>query len=228
MTYPTRNTGADLIPFAPQPSYPGPRRQAIKAMRNAQARREREDAQRPYDADRLARNLAERPPDVRVNDGDGDEATREYLRRMGWTDERLAAAQESLRDDLQGRVHPITGLRPSLTAGGGQDRGPGPSQPRPPSAVAPGRTTRDLMGMVRNINAARDAGLDPAKLWPGQAGLPGRPSTRGLLASAGPDRPIPALVPPVSASFDLLTDSTTSGPNRRAPGGRAPRRTGGR
>jgi hypothetical protein len=43
-----------------QPSYRGPRKRAIKAMRNAQARREREDAQRPYDADRLARNLAER------------------------------------------------------------------------------------------------------------------------------------------------------------------------
>jgi hypothetical protein len=228
MTYPTRNTGADLLPFAPQPSYPGPRRQAIKAMRNAQARREREDAQRPYDADRLARNLAERPPDVRVNDGDGDEATREYLRRMGWTDERLAAAQEDLRDDLQGRVHPITGLHPSLSAGGGQVQGLGPPQPRPPSAVAPGRTGADLRGMVGNLNAARDAGLDPARLWPGQAGLPGRPSTRRLLASGGWNRPISVAGPPVGASSGLPGWSNTSGANRDAPGGRAPRRTGGR
>jgi hypothetical protein len=103
----TRNTGSDILSLGQAPSYPRPRKQAIKAMRNAQAWREREDAQRPYDADRLARNLADRPPDVRVNDSDDPAApaTREYLRNMGWTDERLAAAQEGLREQLARRVH---------------------------------------------------------------------------------------------------------------------------
>jgi hypothetical protein len=161
----TRNTGADLLSLGQAPSYPGPRKQAIKAMRNAQARREREDAQRPYDADRLARNLADRPPDVHVNDGDDPAApaTREYLRKMGWTDARLDAA----RDELQRHVHP-----PNVTAGAGVSA----TRSRPSSH--PNLERLGTAGL--HIAAARAAGYDPVALWP---------SLRGLLGSAAPDRP---------------------------------------
>jgi hypothetical protein len=204
----TRNTGADLLSLGQVPSYPGPRKQAIKAMRNAQARREREDAQRPYDADRLAQNLADRPPDVRVNDGDGDEATREYLRRMGWTDERLASAQEGLRDDLQRRVHPLT-VRSTVTAGA-----VGLSSGTPAPAVAPRIERASLAGF--HIAAARAAGYDPVRLWP---------SLRGLVASGGPDRPVRPDQAPVEPRTPRLAGSTPQPANRRAPGGRAMRRT---
>ena len=61
----------------------------------------------------------------------------------------------------------------------------------PAPAVASGRqgrTARDLAGMAGNVAAARKAGLDPARLWPGQAGLPGSPSPPRLVAAAGPQR----------------------------------------
>jgi hypothetical protein len=209
-----RNTGTDLLPLhATRPSYPGAR---LRAMRDARARRERENTQQPFDADRLARDLDARPPDVRVNDGDGDEATRAYLQRMGWTNDRLDRATADLRDNLQRRVHPSPTT--NVTAGA-----IGPLSGTPAPAVASGRqgrTARDLAGMAGNIAAARRAGLDPAKLWPGQAGLPGRPSPPRLVAAAGPERTIYGLLPPVGASSSPFPGSTTSGPVRRALGGR--------
>jgi hypothetical protein len=94
---------------------------------------------------------------------------------MGWTNDRLDRATADLRDNLQRRVHPSPTT--NVTAGA-----IGPLSGTPAPAVASGRqgrTARDLAGMAGNIAAARRAGLDPAKLWPGQAGLPGRPSPPG-------------------------------------------------
>jgi hypothetical protein len=168
----TRNTGADFLPFTP--SYP---RARLRAMRDARARRERERPREDYDADRLARDLAGRPPDVRVNDGDGDAATREYLRHMGWTDERLRRAMVALRDDLQGRVH--LPPRPPVTAGGGP--GGGLPQSRPPSPVASRLERLDMV--ARHVAAARAAGLDPVEKWPSLAGL--LASEAGALVAGG-------------------------------------------
>jgi hypothetical protein len=202
-----RNTGADLLPLhSTRPSYPGAR---LRAMRDAQARRERENAQQPYDADRLRRDLAARPPDVRVNDGDGDEATRVYLRRMGWTNERYDRATADLRERLQGRVHPRVAA--TVTAGGGT------APRRGVSSTPPAVSSFERLGKVaQHVAAARAAGIDPVAKWP---------SLRGLLASASPERTRSGLAPGVAASSSPFGGSTTSGPVRRALGGRERRRS---
>jgi hypothetical protein len=116
-----------MIPFAP--SYPGARLRAIKALRNAKERREREapPPDEAFNAERLRRDLASLPPDVRVN---GDE--REHLRKMGWTPERLTRAQVALHENLGRRVHPQSPATVTAGAGGLPDRArrcplPGPT-----------------------------------------------------------------------------------------------------
>jgi hypothetical protein len=181
--------------------------------------------ERRYDADRLRRDLASireagRDPRVlaaRLADG-ADE--REELRRLGWTNERLDRAAADLRDDLQRRVHSPAAA--AVTAGGGALLSSVGALSTPPAVASgrQGRTARDLAGMAGNIAAARRAGLDPAKLWPGQAGLPGRPSPPKLVAAAGPERSIYGAPVPVAASSSPFGGRTASGPVRRAPGGR--------
>jgi hypothetical protein len=163
----TRNTGSDIIPFAP--SYPGARLRAIKALRNAKERREREapPPDEAFNAERLRRDLASLPPDVRVN---GDE--REHLRKMGWTPERLTRAQVALHENLGRRVHPQSPATVTAGAGGRATR----SRPSLPSS----RTDADVRGMAANMRAAWARGVDPAEVWP---------SLRGLVASVSPDRP---------------------------------------
>jgi hypothetical protein len=189
-----RNTGADLLPFAPRPSYPGAR---LRAMRDARARRERE-APRPWDADRLRADLRALQHPVNWTEGhDGDLAAE--LRRRGWDDDRLAAAQTDLRDDLSRRVHPP--MRPAVTAGAAvssSSAGGGTSTtfapavaPAVAAAVASGRTLADRRGAAANIMTALRMGLDPATLWPGQLGFPGRP-TASLSAGGLRNRPATA------------------------------------
>jgi hypothetical protein len=142
-TGPNAASGTDLLPS----SDPGSTA-ALLARRRESFLRVRKDRlavgpfrvrpERRYDDARLRRDLASvreagRDPRVlaaRLADG-ADE--REELRRRGWTDERLASAQEGLRDDLQGRVHPPR--RPPLIAGGGPG-GSGSPQSRPPLAAS--------------------------------------------------------------------------------------------
>jgi hypothetical protein len=148
----TRNTGADLLPFAPRPSYPGAR---LRALQNACSRREREapPPDEAFDAERLRRDLASVPPDVALK---GEE--REHLRRMGWTDERLRRAEGGLRDDLDSRVHPRD---PAVTAAGGvpgRGRVSGTSAPARSPAVVAQLTAADRRGILDNVAAARAAG----------------------------------------------------------------------
>jgi hypothetical protein len=212
---PVAASGSDVLPFhAPPPKYP---RARLRAMRDAQARREQERP-RPFDVARLRDDLRALR-DVRNwtpgNDGD----LRAELARRGWTPGKLAAAEAALRDDLQGRVHP---RRPSLVAGGGPGGESGPSQSRPSLAVAPGRTGADLRGMAGNIALAKRMGLDPAKLWPGQVGLPGKPSTSWLVAAAGLELPATADQEPVAPWTGVGWSTTPQPAKRRAQGRRRP------
>ena len=96
---------------------------------------------------------------------------------------RVDVALGALRDDLNSRVHPPAD--PAVTAGGGPGGGQVPPQSRPSPAVAQLRS--DRLGVMWNVQEARRRGLDPAALWPGQAGLPGRP-VLSLPASGGGTR----------------------------------------
>ena len=95
----------------------------------------------------------------------------------------MDVALGALRDDLNSRVHPPAD--PAVTAGGGPGGGQVPPQSRPSPAVAQLRS--DRLGVMWNVQEARRRGLDPAALWPGQAGLPGRP-VLSLPASGGGTR----------------------------------------
>jgi hypothetical protein len=77
-----------------------------------------------------------------------------WLRRNGWTTDRVRRGQEGLRDDLQGRVHPPP--PPPLIAGGGPG-GSGPPQSRPPLAVA--SPSAELV--VQHADRALAAGTNP-------------------------------------------------------------------
>jgi hypothetical protein len=93
----------------------------------------------------------------------------------------------ALRDDLNSRVHPSSG--PGRDRGWRPGRGQVPPQSRPSPAVAQLRS--DRLGVMWNVQEARRRGLDPAALWPGQAGLPGRP-VLSLPASGGWNPRVPA------------------------------------
>jgi hypothetical protein len=213
----TRNTGADLIPFAPRPSYPGAR---LQALRDARARRERE-APRPWDTERLRDDLRALDDPRNWTPGhDGDLAAE--LRRRGWDDERLAAAQAALRDDLRRRVHPparspVTAVAAASSppAGGEASTVAAAVAPTTAPTAASGRTRADRRGPAGNIAAALRMGLDPATLWPGQLGLPGRPTARPPASGLRnrPAKPDQAAGAPRSPR---LAGSTTGRANRDA------------
>jgi hypothetical protein len=223
----TRNTGADLLPFGPRQRRPEERddivtiprpspwelekaRKLLKARENAQAR-QAHGAPPPdaaFNAERLRRDLASLPLNVLLNDraSGSKAATRQELRRRGWTDERLRRAMVALRDDLQGRVHPPAAA--TVTAGAASPR-------RGSLSAPPAVASFERLGTVaQHVAAARAAGYDPVMLWP---------SLRGLLASGGPDRPFPVAGPPAGRPSRPNLGASTSGPNRRAPGGRGRR-----
>ena len=146
----TRNTGADLLPFMPRPSYPGAR---LRALQNARARREREapPPDEAYTAERLRRDLVSAPPDVVLNG-----KQRDHLRRMGWTDALLRRA-------LEHRVHPPVAVDPVVTAAGAAPR------PRRGSSVAPAAvlnlTATHRRAILGNVAAARRARHDPDRFY---------------------------------------------------------------
>jgi hypothetical protein len=201
----TRNTGSDIIPFAPRPSYPGAR---LRAVQDARARREREapppDA--AYTAEWLRRDLAAVPVEVVLNG-----KQRDHLRRMGWTDERYARASADLRGDQVRRVHPRSD--PAVTAAGGtpgRGRMSGTSaHARPPVAVP--QRVRDLRGERLNVAQARAMGIDPLALWP---------SLRGLLPDGDPDLRAGGRPGRPRAFEGLGRANTPSRANLRAQGGR--------
>jgi len=205
----TRNTGMDLLPLHGQPSHP---RARLRALRDARARREREapPPDEAFDAERLRRDMASLPPDIVVN---GEE--REHLRKMGWTDDRLARAQEELRRDLDRRVHRdrSTSAVAPVTASGGTGHGVVAAAARP---LVAGLTPTHRRAIVANMKAAWAAGLDPYELWP---------SLRGLHASANPERPASPGQGALSPSSGARTGSTPTPGTRPALGatGRRPR-----
>jgi hypothetical protein len=198
--------GLDVLP--PSTGYRGVR--LPPRLLEAPEARARREAGRPFDADHLRDALRALGQPVNWTVGDGDVATE--LRRRGWAPEPLAAAQVDLREELVRRVRPPSD--PALTAGA--VRTSRSSETTAPAASPPtGRTGRDLAAMARNVNAARRMGLNPATLWPGQAGLPGRPRPN-LLASGD--------VPSASPSFGpALELRVLARPGRPGTGGGARR-----
>lgn len=214
----TRNTGADLLPFGPRQRraeerddiipIPRPTPQAVK---NAQARREREapPPSEAYTSERLRRDLASLPLDVVLNDraSGSKAATRQELRRRGWTDERLRRAMIALRDDLAGRVHPPT--RAPVTAGA-VPRGTGGHQPRPsspPPAVAPSRERTWGEAQIARFGVVY-------------------PRSAGSLRNGSPDRPFQPDPEPVDRRNYPAGSRTRLPANRRSSGGARPRRSG--
>jgi hypothetical protein len=150
-------------------------------IRGTREAAERQSAE--HDGERIVDLLRRMPVEEYIPAADaGPEALEaaqyDWLRRHGLERGRVDAALGALRDDLNSRVHPPAD--PAVTAGGGPGGGQVPPQSRPSPAVTELR--RDRLGMWRNIQEARRRGLDPAALWPGQAGLPGKPSATGLTA----------------------------------------------
>ena len=151
----------------------------------------REEAER-RSAERIVDLLRRMPVEEYVPAVDaGPEALKaaqyDWLRRHGLERKRVDVALGALRDDLNSRVHPPAD--PAVTAGGGPGGGQVPPQSRPSPAVAQLRS--DRLGVMWNVQEARRRGLDPAALWPGQAGLPGRP-VLSLPASGGWNPRVPA------------------------------------
>jgi hypothetical protein len=185
-----------------QPSYPGPRKRAIRA---AQERR--------YDADRLLHDLAsvrrsaEDPRVLASRLADGDDERAE-LRRMGWTDERYDRVVNEVQEDLRRRVHPPTNS--SVTAGAGVSA----TRSRPsshPNLERPGTAGQ-------HIAAARALGYDPVRLWP---------SLRGLVASAAPTAPVQPDQAPVDRRSPQLPATSPLRPIRSSAGrSEAPRDRG--
>jgi hypothetical protein len=194
-------------------------RPPIRGTREAAERRSAE-----HDAERIVDLLHRMPVEEYVPAVDaGPEALKaaqyDWLRRHGLERKRVDVALGALRDDLNSRVHPPAD--PAVTAGGGPGGGQVPPQSRPSPAVAQLRS--DRLGVMWNVQEARRRGLDPAALWPGQAGLPGRP-VLSLPASGGWNPRVPARPGRARGGNLASTGSTMSGGKRRAPGGRGRRR----
>ena len=152
-------------------------------------------------------------------------------RERGWDEDRLRAALVAIRNGTTGDVRlsknehrRLLTERVARTASAGA----GVSATRSRPSSSPNRTGRDLMGMAGNIAAARASELDPSKLWPGQVGLPGRPSASWLVAAAGLELPAAVDPAPVEHRTGAGWSNSPQPANRRGPGGRAPRRRGGR
>jgi hypothetical protein len=138
-----------------------------------------------------------------------------WLRQHGLERRRVDEALAALHESLSRRVHRPPD--PALAAGAGRAFS-GTSAPAVASGRE-GRTGRDLAAMARNVNTARRMGIDPAQQWPGQAGLPGRP-TVNLTAAGLPDLRVPARPGRPRAFEGRKSTDTTSGANLRAQGGR--------
>jgi hypothetical protein len=181
-----------------------------KSQLAAGRRAERVTATADHDGDELLRLLRTMPPDLRLTVAPGENLAHRgyrYLKAHGWKDEEIRAACAEV-------MHPVRQpvlTDSTVTAGAGVR---GPTRSRPPSLPSASAE------LVRQHAArALAAGTNPrvVKRWE-------RQQLARLVASAGPDRPFPVAGPPVAASFSPLTDSTTSGANRDASGGRRGRR----
>jgi hypothetical protein len=168
-------------------------RPPVRGTREAAERRSAE-----HDAERITDLLRRMPVEEYVPAADaGPEALEaaqyDWLRRHGFERRRVDAALEALRDNLTQQVHRdrSSSVADPVTAAAGGAPGRGRNRGRSAHArlsAAAAELRRDRLGMMRNLQEARRRGLDPAQLWPGQVGLPGRPRLN-LSASGGADRP---------------------------------------
>ena len=185
----------------------------------------REEAERQsaeQDAERIVDLLRRIPVEEYVPTADaGPEALEaaqyDWLRRHGLERKRVDVALDALRTSLTQQVHRdrSSSVAAPVTAAGGGPGGESASQSRPSPAVAELR--RDRLGRLRNIQEARRRGLDPAALWPGQAGLPGKPSATGLTAVLAANYPPGSKPGPTGGANSF---NTVSGPRAGARPGR--------
>jgi hypothetical protein len=171
----------------------------------------------------------------------------DWLRRHGLERGRVDASLGALRDDLNRRVHPSPSDPAGRDGGGGSARArpgnrsldpcPPPCRRRTAHRSRPGGEARQrrrrascgpqpgclLSRLAREGDGLVSAAGSTSRSAPGVvdpgSGRYGRPNLVPDPGSGGPDRPIPALVPPARASSGASTGSTTGRANRRAPGG---------
>jgi hypothetical protein len=197
------------------------------SRKEAERRSAQDDGQRILDL--LSKLPTEQYLEGKLN-GTLAEVQYAWLRRAGYTRNRVDTSLAALRDDLQRRVHPptstpVTAVAASSSppAGGGASSVAAAVAPSTVAAVASprsGRTLADRRGAARNIAGVLAMGLDPSTLWPGQLGLPGRPTAANWPVNRSQNRLVnrPAMADqrPVEHWRDRLASSTPSRAIRNA------------